>query len=191
MKTGILALTLFSITGAGIALASMDPPLRLAAVQLPKGPPVVRHAEVPAQKKVEVVFVLDTTGSMGGLIQAAKEKIWSIATTLASAQQQPEVRIGVVAYRDRGDAYVTRVVDLSEDLDSVYATLMDLQAAVATARRASTRPCTTRYTESHGPRTRTPTRRCSWSGMRRRTWTTRTMSPIPRRCRRRPPAASW
>jgi uncharacterized protein YegL len=77
---------------------------------------------------VEVVFVLDTTGSMSGLIQAAKEKIWSIATTLAQAKGAPDIRIGLVAYRDRGDAYVTRVVDLSEDLDSMYATLMDFQA---------------------------------------------------------------
>ncbi|MEE8043290.1 MAG: vWA domain-containing protein, partial [Pseudomonadales bacterium] len=55
-------------------------------------------------------------------------KIWSIATTMASAQPAPEIRIGLVAYRDRGDAYVTRVVDLSSDLDSMYATLMDFQA---------------------------------------------------------------
>ena len=78
--------------------------------------------------KIDVVFVLDTTGSMGGLIQTAKEKIWAIASTMASAQPTPELRIGLVAYRDRGDAYVTRVVDLSDDLDSVYATLMDFQA---------------------------------------------------------------
>lgn len=77
---------------------------------------------------VDVVFVLDTTGSMSGLIQTAKEKIWSIATTMASAQPAPEIRIGLVAYRDRGDAYVTRIVDLSDDLDSVYAALMDFQA---------------------------------------------------------------
>jgi uncharacterized protein YegL len=79
-------------------------------------------------KRVEVVFVLDTTGSMGGLIQAAKEKIWSIASTLAQAQQVPEISIGLVAYRDRGDAYVTRVVDLNRDLDSMYAKLMDFAA---------------------------------------------------------------
>ena len=36
--------------------------------------------------------------------------------------------LGLVAYRDHGDAYVTKVVDLSADLDSVYATLMDFQA---------------------------------------------------------------
>ena len=75
-----------------------------------------------------MVFVLDTTGSMGGLINAAKEKIWSIASTMASAQPAPEIRMGLVAYRDRGDQYVTRVLDLSSDLDSMYATLMDFQA---------------------------------------------------------------
>lgn len=36
--------------------------------------------------------------------------------------------MGVVAYRDRGDDYVTRRVDLSKDLDSVYAALMELEA---------------------------------------------------------------
>jgi len=77
---------------------------------------------------VEVVFVLDTTGSMGGLIEAAKNNIWSIARTMASAQPRPDIRIGLVAYRDRGDAYVTRVVELSDDLDSMYASLMDFSA---------------------------------------------------------------
>jgi Mg-chelatase subunit ChlD len=89
-------------------------------------PQVQKH--ITAKPRIDVVFVLDTTGSMGGLIQTAKEKIWSIATTMASAQQAPEIRIGLVAYRDRGDAYVTKVVDLSSDLDSIYATLMDFQA---------------------------------------------------------------
>jgi hypothetical protein len=65
---------------------------------------------------------------MSGLIQAAKDKIWSIASTLALAQPTPEIRMGLVAYRDRGDAYVTRVVDLSADLDTVHATLMDFAA---------------------------------------------------------------
>jgi uncharacterized protein YegL len=77
---------------------------------------------------VQVVFVLDTTGSMGGLIAAAKEKIWSVASTLAQAQQAPEISMGLVAYRDRGDAYVTQVVDLNKDLDSMYAKLMDFAA---------------------------------------------------------------
>ena len=33
----------------------------------------------PERPVIEVVFVLDTTGSMSGLIEGAKRKIWSIA----------------------------------------------------------------------------------------------------------------
>jgi Mg-chelatase subunit ChlD len=85
--------------------------------------------QIPAQShRIEVVFVLDTTSSMSGLIQAAKEKIWSIATTMASARQNPEIRMGLVAFRDRGDAYITRSYDLSSDLDSMYVSLMDFRA---------------------------------------------------------------
>jgi hypothetical protein len=65
---------------------------------------------------------------MSGLIAAAKEKIWSIATTLAQAEQSPEIHMGLVAYRDRGDAYVTDVVDLSTDLDTMYGRLMQYEA---------------------------------------------------------------
>ncbi|NND89397.1 MAG: VWA domain-containing protein [Granulosicoccus sp.] len=82
-----------------------------------------------ASPTVDVVFVLDTTSSMSELIQTAKEKIWSIATTMSSAQQSPEFRIGLVGFRDRGDDYVTRIIDLSSDVDSVYAALMDFSAA--------------------------------------------------------------
>ena len=80
------------------------------------------------QPIVEAVFVLDTTGSMGGLIQAAKDKIWSIASNLAAAEPAPRIRMGLVAYRDRGDDYVTRVVDLTPDLDALHAALFQLQA---------------------------------------------------------------
>src|SRR5690606_15537948 len=78
---------------------------------------------------IDVVFVLDTTGSMGGMIEAAKEKIWSIASTMASAQPAPVIRMGIIGYRDRGDDYVTKIIPLTADLDSAYASLMDFNAA--------------------------------------------------------------
>lgn len=78
---------------------------------------------------IEVVFVLDTTGSMSGLIEGAKQKIWSIATDIIQAKQTPIIRMGLVGYRDRGDQYVTQLVELTEDLDSVYNALMKFQAA--------------------------------------------------------------
>jgi Mg-chelatase subunit ChlD len=123
MKTNILV--------TGIVLATVGavliyPTIRSNAAITP--PPPHNVVAPIGAKRVEVVFVLDTTGSMGGLIHAAKEKIWSIASTLAQARQAPEISIGLVAYRDRGDAYLTQVVDLNRDLDSMYAKLMDFAA---------------------------------------------------------------
>jgi uncharacterized protein YegL len=128
MKTKLTALTLCVATACGIAFFPAEGTV-LPGQQV--RPPVVQPIVAPPtheRPKVEAVFVLDTTGSMSGLIEAAKEKIWSIASTLAAAQPAPEIRIGLVAYRDRGDSYVTRTVDLNSDLDSVYATLMDFRA---------------------------------------------------------------
>jgi Mg-chelatase subunit ChlD len=119
MKTKLIGIALFALTLAAVAYYP-----QLSAKAHPTNPPI----QLTDNPKIDVVFVLDTTGSMTDLIEAAKEKIWSIASTMVSAQQTPDIRIGFVAYRDRTDAYVTKVVDLSDDLDSVYATLMDFQA---------------------------------------------------------------
>jgi Mg-chelatase subunit ChlD len=81
-----------------------------------------------ARPKIDVVFALDTTGSMSGLIDGAKRKIWSIASFIAQGQPKPELRVGLVAYRDRGDAYVTRFYDLSDDLDTVFEHLTSFEA---------------------------------------------------------------
>lgn len=124
MKTKLLAAALFALTTGlviGYPIASQESPTPPAPLNKPV-------PSVAARPKVEAVFVLDTTGSMSGLIDAAKENIWSIASSMAQAQPTPELRIGLVAFRDRGDSYVTQVIDLSTDLDSMYAKLMAFQA---------------------------------------------------------------
>ncbi|MDH3282706.1 MAG: VWA domain-containing protein, partial [Gammaproteobacteria bacterium] len=124
MKSKLIALALFVFTAGTVAVYPLAQSHGTVVVVDPNPmAPVATQAD-----KLEVVFVLDTTGSMGGLIETAKDKIWSIANTMASAQSAPQIKMGLVAYRDRGDAYVTRVVDLSTDLDSMYATLMDFRA---------------------------------------------------------------
>jgi Mg-chelatase subunit ChlD len=72
-----------------------------------------------AGPRIDVVFALDTTGSMSGLIEGAKQKIWSVASAMADGRPTPRIRIGLVGYRDRGDDYVTRTTDLTEDIDEV------------------------------------------------------------------------
>ena len=123
MKTKILGIALFAMTLGAVVYY---PSIRANTITLDPG---IEHRVTTNQRPVvDVVFVLDTTGSMSGLIETAKEKIWSIASTMASAQPTPEIRIGLIGYRDKGDAYVTRRIDLSDDLDSVYASLMEFQA---------------------------------------------------------------
>lgn len=108
----------------------------VAPAPTPPTPPQTAPAVTPEKSglvptikpQVELVFALDTTGSMGGLIDGARRKIWAIANEVASAKERPEVRIGLVAYRDRGDEYVTKTFDLTDNLDAVYEQLMALQA---------------------------------------------------------------
>jgi len=92
--------------------------------------------EAAAKKKVaakdrpvvEVCFVLDTTGSMGGLIAGAKQKIWDIATEIAQRQDNPVVKFGLIGYRDVGDSYITKKFSLTEDLDEIHGELMKFAA---------------------------------------------------------------
>ena len=116
----ILAAVLTFTLGVGLAnLWLTTPRINPVACRFPVG---TRPA------RLEMVFVIDTTGSMGGLLEAAKQRIWSIVNGVIR-EHHSSVRIGLVAYRDRGDAYVTQILPLTEDLDKVYMTLMDYQAA--------------------------------------------------------------
>ena len=78
--------------------------------------------------QIEVVFVLDTTGSMGGLIEGAKNKIWYITTEMQNAEPTPEVKMGLIGYRDRGDDYVTKIYPISTDIHKIYDHLLGFKA---------------------------------------------------------------
>ncbi|MFH1725375.1 MAG: vWA domain-containing protein [Elusimicrobiota bacterium] len=106
---GMLGLAL-AATGAAAAAAAED------AGAKPRG------------SSVEVVFAIDTTGSMSGLIEAAKQKVWSIANEIAKGKPVPKIKMGLIAYRDRGDEYLTKVFDLSANLDKIYEELLSLKA---------------------------------------------------------------
>jgi von Willebrand factor type A domain len=111
-----------------VAVAMLFGAVTSTAAAAPANPVVDKSVILGSKKKVEIVFAIDTTGSMGGLIDGAKRKIWAIAQEVARAKEQPEVRMGLVAFRDRGDAYVTQVTPLTDNLDAIYETLMGLSA---------------------------------------------------------------
>jgi Mg-chelatase subunit ChlD len=111
-----------SIKGFGIATL-------LAGVAMLSGVRAGEPAKPKAKPQVEVVFCLDTTGSMGGLIDAAKKKIWAICNQIAGGNPNPNLKVGLVAFRDRGDEYITKVIDLTDDLDAIHTHLMSFRAA--------------------------------------------------------------
>jgi Mg-chelatase subunit ChlD len=95
---------------------------------LPHHPPGVPPDTSEQTHTIEAVFVLDTTGSMSGLIEGAKQKIWSLANEMAQSSQKTQIRFGLIGYRDRGDSYVTRRFDLTDDLDAISGHLFALTA---------------------------------------------------------------
>jgi Mg-chelatase subunit ChlD len=127
IKLGSLLLPMFAfVVGVTTATALIAHSLR--PTPPPPQPPEPPQQHLPNKPALEMVFVLDTTGSMGGLIEGAKQKIWSIVNEVLQSESRPAVRVGLVAYRDRGDEFVTRILPLTNDLDQVYSTLMNYRA---------------------------------------------------------------
>jgi Mg-chelatase subunit ChlD len=84
-----------------------------------------RHG-LPANGAVDLVYVVDTTGSMGDDIDAARTQMRAILADLAA--RNPDRRVGIVAYRDRGDPYVAMVVlPLTDDEAAVQTAITSLR----------------------------------------------------------------
>ncbi|KQO98500.1 cutinase family protein [Leifsonia sp. Leaf264] len=81
----------------------------------------------PTTRPADVVFVIDTTGSMSGYIDQAVATAASVAaSTLAAA---PGSRVGLVQFRDHGDDIVAQtVVPLTTNFSSLTAGLSTLYA---------------------------------------------------------------
>ncbi|GLV28392.1 hypothetical protein TomTYG75_09150 [Sphingobium sp. TomTYG75] len=87
---------------------------------------------VPGQarsvKALDLVLVVDTTGSMGDEMAYLQAELGSIVTRLKRDAGNLDVRIGLVVYRDRGDDYVTRSFPLSADVGRLQS-MLDRQEA--------------------------------------------------------------
>jgi hypothetical protein len=77
---------------------------------------------------LDLAFCIDTTGSMQGEIDTVKAKVKSVVAKLTSGQPKPNVRVGLVAYRDEGDDYVTKVFPFNDNIDQVVADISALNA---------------------------------------------------------------
>lgn len=103
-------------------------PLAVAALALAAFPAFAAAPPAPMRPRLDVAFVLDTTGSMGDEIEVVKEKLVSIARKLGTGQPAPDVRFAVIAFRDKGDAYVVKTFPFDRDVKQVQRHILSLDA---------------------------------------------------------------
>ncbi len=77
---------------------------------------------------IDILFIMDTTGSMSEEISRLKDTIEIINMNIASISTKPKVRFGMVLYRDRGDDYITKLIPLTGDLAGFRAELDKVEA---------------------------------------------------------------
>ncbi len=78
--------------------------------------------------RIDIVFCLDSTGSMQNVIDTAKDKIREIAHWIENGQPKPTVRFAVVCYRDKGETYVTKTYPFTPDVSKIEAALGEIIA---------------------------------------------------------------
>jgi hypothetical protein len=79
-------------------------------------------AQDSSKDTIDIVFCIDCSGSMGGVIETAKQKVWAIVNQVAKDRPKAALRIGLIGYGDADRQY--RSFPLSDDLDEVYKNLM-------------------------------------------------------------------
>lgn len=122
----LIATTLVLSCGAGMKLAAKDTE-SISATELKTALPQAKEQK-KERPQMDLAFCIDTTGSMQGEIDMVKEKVKSLVAKLCSGKPAPIVRIGLVAFRDRGDTYVTKVYPFTDDVDSFVKDITSLQA---------------------------------------------------------------
>lgn len=80
------------------------------------------------EKKADLAFIVDATGSMGDEIDFLKEDLLDILDRVKSGLGETELRTGTVFYRDKGDDYVTRHSDFTSDYKRTVSYIRQQQA---------------------------------------------------------------
>jgi Mg-chelatase subunit ChlD len=119
-KAKRIVMSAIAISKADDTLAEFTRIAKLGGGSFATVEPPPPRTDVPRGKPPpgrDVVFVVDTTGSMSGSIAAVRTKVHALAKTMAAEggggdsalQEFGEVRFGLVDYRDRGDAWVAKM----------------------------------------------------------------------------------
>jgi hypothetical protein len=95
----------------------------------------VEKAKIVEKKPVvQIALLLDTSGSMSGLIEQAKSQLWKIVNEFINAKQngqRPELEVALFEYGKSSlsarDGYIRLIVPLTNDLDKISEELFVLK----------------------------------------------------------------
>ncbi len=120
IRRALLTAGIVATLGAGSAMAHADFP-----------DPGVRVQRVPM---VDIAILLDTSGSMSGLIHQARTQLWKLVNEFQTAKQnglQPNLRVALYEYGksslSKKSGYIRQITELTSDLDRVSEELFSLR----------------------------------------------------------------
>lgn len=97
------------------------------------GPGDVAELVASDAPRVQLAILLDTSGSMDGLIEQAKAQLWTIVNELATTKRngkQPQLEVALYEYGKSSlsydEGYIRMILPLTRDLDAVSAELFAL-----------------------------------------------------------------
>ena len=120
--------TLFAACVAALTAAPC-----FAEADKPVDPKAAITSKIGAEPKIQIAILLDTSGSMDGLINQTREQLWRIVNTFATAKKEGKrPRLELALYQYGNDSipaaqhHVQRIVPLTTDLDKVSEALFKL-----------------------------------------------------------------
>jgi tetratricopeptide (TPR) repeat protein len=99
-------------------------PVKPGSGPIPLTPGAVLPLDGP--RSADVLFVVDTTGSMGDEIRELQNSLDEIVDDFRGPDL--DVQFGLVAFRDQGDEYVTRLFPFTDDVERFRSSLQSLRA---------------------------------------------------------------
>lgn len=130
MKSKFLIIVMGALMAAGLLLNVIG---KLSADEPTPAQPTGKSktADQSRTQPIDLAICLDTSNSMDGLIDSAKQKLWAIVNDLATARPRPKLRVALYQYgndtlaSDKG--WIQQVSPLTDDLDGIYEKLFKLR----------------------------------------------------------------
>ncbi len=80
------------------------------------------------RRALDLGFLVDATGSMGDEMTFLQTELKDIVRRVRGTEPDLDIRVSVVFYRDRGDAFITRALPFTRDVDSAVSFIAGTRA---------------------------------------------------------------